>query len=65
MSEKIIVVIPRDWDKPTTVSVEGVPGPSCLDKTANLERVLGGAVTRDYKPEFNEVPEALTIEGEG
>lgn len=51
---KIIVNVPRDPNKGTTVTVEGHAGPGCQKMTEGIERALGKTVKDDTTEEFNQ-----------
>ena len=39
------------------ISVHGIPGETCLDSTADLEKILGGKIiSRKMTPEYLEQP---------
>lgn len=50
MSQIIITISP---DGNYQIEAQGYTGSSCTEATASLERALGKAEKRDYKPEFH------------
>lgn len=49
---KVEIRIPRDPNKPRTVTVNGVLGPTCKDLTENLEKALGDVQSDTQTEEF-------------
>lgn len=58
--KKIRIHIGKDGQ--ATVSVEGVPGPACLDLTKAFEQALGRVQDRRLCQEYHEQPSETTTE---